>query len=183
VAGKLRGRIGSFADQVYPSYALSVFARAFNRKEALDPAIENAKAVCQLQGEHGQWWWHYDAKSGGALGRYPVYSVHQYGMAPMMLFMVGERAGLDFSRSIYLGLEWITGKNEIAESLVDSERQMIWRNISPTRMRCFKEEFRSLIVKPACVPSGMFNGISVLRESRPYCFGLLLYAFAGKNRV
>ena len=182
LSGKLRGRIGSFADQVYPSYALSVFSQAFNRKEALDPAIENAKAVCRLQGEHGQWWWHYDAKSGGALGRYPVYSVHQYGMAPMMLFMVGERAGLDFSRYIYLGLEWITGKNEIAESLVDSERQMIWRNISPTRIRCFQEELRSLIIKPVGAPASMCNGISVLRESRPYCFGWLLYAFAGKSR-
>lgn len=181
VAGKLRGWIGSFADQVYPSYALSVFSQAFNRKEALDPAIENAKAICQLQGEFGQWWWHYDAKSGGVLGRYPVYSVHQYGMAPMMLFKVGVCAGLDFSRHIHLGLQWITGKNEMAESLIDRERQMIWRNISPTRMRCFKEELRSLIIKTVGAPASMCNGISVLRESRPYCFGWLLYAFAGKN--
>jgi len=183
LSGKLRGRVGSFADQVYPSYALSVFAHAFNRKEALDPAIENAKAVCRQQGELGQWWWHYDAKSGGVLGRYPVFSVHQYGMAPMMLFMVGERAGLDFSQHIYLGLEWITGKNEIAESLVDSERRMLWRNISPTRMRCFQEELRSLFIKPEGTPTSIGSGLSVLRESRPYCFGWLLYAFAGRNRV
>jgi hypothetical protein len=182
LSGKIRGRIGSFADQVYPSYALSVFAQAFNRREALDPAIETAKAVCQLQGELGQWWWHYDAKSGGVLGRYPVYSVHQYGMAPMMLFMVGERAGLDFSRQIQLGLDWIIGKNEIAESLVDSERQMIWRNISPTRMQCFRDELRSLIIKPEGTPTSIGSGLFVLRESRPYCFGWLLYAFAGKKR-
>jgi hypothetical protein len=181
LSGMLRGRIGSFADQVYPSYALSVFAQAFNRKEALDPAIEVAKAVCRLQGKLGQWWWHYDAKSGGVLGRYPVYSVHQYGMAPMMLLMVGECAGLDFSRHIYPGLEWITGKNEIAESLVDSERRMIWRNISPSMLRCFQEELGSLIINPVGQPMNMRSGLSVLRESRPYCFGWLLYAFAGKN--
>ena len=183
LSGKIRGRIGSFADQVYPSYALSVFAQAFNRKEALDPAIETAKTVCRLQGELGQWWWHYDAKSGGVLGRYPVYSVHQYGMAPMMLFMVGESAGLDFSRHIYLGLEWVSGKNEIAESLVDIERQMIWRNISPTRTQCFRDELRSLIKKPEGTPTSMGNGLFVLRESRPYCFGWLLYAFAGKDQT
>ena len=182
LSGKLRGRIGSFADQVYPTYALSVFAQAFNRKEALDPAIETAKALCRLQGELGQWWWHYDAKSGGVLGRYPVYSVHQEGMAPMMLFLVGELAGVDFSRHIYHGLKWITGKNEIAESLIDSERQMIWRNISPTRIRCFQDELRSLIGKPEGTPTSVGSDLSVLRESRPYCFGWLLYAFAGKIR-
>lgn len=182
VAGKFRGRIGSFADQVYPSYALSVFSQAFSRKEALEPAIENAKAVCRLQGELGQWWWHYDAKSGGVLGRYPVYSVHQYGMAPMMLFKVGVRAGLDFSRHIHLGLEWITGKNEIDESLVDRERQMIWRSISPSRIRCLQEELRSLVIKRREVPKNISCGLTVLRESRPYCFGWLLYAFAGTDR-
>jgi hypothetical protein len=183
LSGKLRGRIGSFADQVYPSYAFSVFAQAFNRKEALDPAIETAKAVCRLQGELGQWWWHYDAKYGGVLGRYPVYSVHQYGMAPMMLLMLGGRAGIDFSRHIYLGLEWITGKNEIAEAMVDSERQMIWRNISPTRIQCFQDELLSLIKKSGGTPTSIGSGLSVLRESRPYCFGWLLYAFAGKDRA
>ncbi len=183
LSAMLRGRIGSFADQVYPSYALSVFAQAFNRKEALEPAIENARALCRLQGELGQWWWHYDAKTGGVVGRYPVYSVHQEGMAPMMLFQVGARAGLDFSRNIYAGLEWITGNNEIAESLVDRERRMIWRNISPARVRRFQEELRSLIVKPKGVPSRMGSVLYVLRESRPYCFGWLLYAFAGKNRA
>ena len=31
--------------------------------------------------------------------------------------------------------------------------------------------------------TGIGSGLSVLRESRPYCFGWLLYAFAGRNRV
>lgn len=182
VSGRIRGRIGSFADQVYPSYALSVFSYAYNRKEALDPAIENVKALCRLQGELGQWWWHYDAKSGAVVGRYPVYSVHQEGMAPMTLFEVGERAGIDFSQHINRGLEWIIGKNEIDECLVDNERRMIWRSISPTHTRRLLEELCTLVIKRRVVPKNMGSGLTVLRESRPYCFGWLLYAFAGKDR-
>ena len=182
VSGILRGRIGSFADQVYPSYALSIFSDAFNRKEALDPAIENVKTLCRLQGEHGQWWWHYDSKSGTVVGRYPVYSVHQEGMAPMTLLMVGRHAGQDFSKYINRGLEWINGKNEINECLIDRERQMIWRSISPSRIRCLQEELCSLVIKRREVHKNISGGLTVLRESRPYCFGWLLYAFAGTDR-
>jgi hypothetical protein len=181
VTGRLRGRIGSFADQVYPSYALLIFSYAFNRKEALDPAIENVKTLCRLQGEFGQWWWHYDAKSGGVVGRYPVYSVHQEGMAPMTLFEAGKRAGVDFSQYIHRGLDWIIGKNEINECLIDKERQMIWRSISPTRIRSLQEEFCSVATKTVGVPKSISSGLKVLRESRPYCFGWLLYAFAAKD--
>lgn len=36
--GRLRGRIGSFADQVYEIYAMSKFAMSFPQEEALTPA-------------------------------------------------------------------------------------------------------------------------------------------------
>src|SRR5271170_7825146 len=78
LAGRLRGRIGSFADQVYPIYAMSKFARVFQVQEALAGALECAKAICGAQGESGQWWWLYDARSGRVSSRYPVYSVHQH---------------------------------------------------------------------------------------------------------
>ena len=35
LAGRLRGRIGSFADQVYPIYAMSKFAKAFQVEDPL----------------------------------------------------------------------------------------------------------------------------------------------------
>ena len=38
IAGALRGHLGSFADQVYPIYALSKFGRAFGNGEALKSA-------------------------------------------------------------------------------------------------------------------------------------------------
>src|ERR1700675_4606409 len=50
IRGSLRGRIGSFADQVYPIYAFSMFARACNNEEAKRIALRTARTVCQLQG-------------------------------------------------------------------------------------------------------------------------------------
>ena len=61
LSGLLRGRIGNFADQIYPIYALSKFATAFNLEEPLDLALECALTICRLQGSQGQWWRFYDA--------------------------------------------------------------------------------------------------------------------------
>jgi hypothetical protein len=180
ISGRLRGKIGSFADQVYPSYALSVFSNAYKIKDSIVPAIETMKTICRLQGEQGQWWWHYDAKSGELLGRYPVYSVHQYGMAPMTLFEVGGRAGLDFSHFINLGLGWIAGNNEVGESLINREHFMIWRSISQNKILRYQEELSALITKREGISRNRVGSVKVLRESRPYCFGWLLYSFVGK---
>ena len=50
VRGRVRGRIGSFADQVYPIYALSIFAQAFDDRDALRHASACADGICRVQG-------------------------------------------------------------------------------------------------------------------------------------
>ncbi len=107
VGGVLRGRIGSFADQVYPIYALTRFAQAYAISPAFDLARRCADAICHAQGELGQWWWHYDGSSGRVFQKYPVYSVHQHGMAPMALLALGEATGSDYSGPVHRGLAWI----------------------------------------------------------------------------
>jgi len=69
VAGLLRGRVGSFADQIYPIYGMSKFAMAFHMDTASTAALDCAKAICRAQGEMGQWWWLYDSNSGPSLQR------------------------------------------------------------------------------------------------------------------
>src|SRR5207248_880072 len=98
VFGTLRGRIGTFADQVYPIYALTRFAQAFGEAKALACAVDCAEAICRLQGPLGQWWWHYDSRTGRVTSKYPVYSVHQDAMAPLALLPLGEIGARDFSR-------------------------------------------------------------------------------------
>lgn len=179
LSGMIRGRIGSFADQVYPIYALSKFGKVYDNEEALRIARECGNAICSLQGPLGQWWWHYDSLTGKVIGSYPVYSVHQDGMAPMALFALSEVTGLNFDTSIYKGLEWISGNNELGFNLVDASQNVIWRSFYRKKYKMWCDEVLSL----AQFTKNEKNcrDLIVLYESRPYHLGWLLYAFADKK--
>ncbi len=173
----LREKVGCFADQVYPIYALSKYYAVSANPEALRIAVECGDAICSLQGELGQWWWHYNATTGKVAGRYPVYSVHQDGMAPMALFELGKAAGTDYAAAIYKGLAWIYGRNELNRSMIDTNRSVIWRNIHRPTTGKYLE----------LVSSGLFGTSSrkmpgdlrMLYECWSYHLGWFLYAFAG----
>lgn len=180
IRGLLRGRVGSFADQVYPIYALTRFAQAFEIPSALAEARACADAICRTQGPLGQWWWHYNSASGRVMQRYPVYAVHQDGMAPMALFASGEATDTDYTGFIYKGLAWITGENELGSNLEDTSSGAIWRCIYRQRAwRKYGDEVREWF------GSGRFatepSDLTTLLECRPYHLGWLLYAFAGRH--
>jgi hypothetical protein len=173
--GVLRGRIGSFADQVYPIYAFTRFAKAYCDQAALDRAQRCAEAICRAQGPLGQWWWHYDASTAKIFQTYPVYSVHQHGMGPMALFALGDMMKSDFSEPIYKGLGWIYGKNELGIDFRDESARVIWRNIQRKSRKLHLSGFLASNnnVEP-------IDNLMVLTECRPYELGWLLYAFAGR---
>lgn len=180
IIGALRGNIGCFADQVYPIYAFTRFAETHGSPEALEISRQCSDAICGLQGSHGQWWWYYDAKTGGIAGRYPVYSVHQEGMAPMALFAAAEKTGADYEVPIYKGLEWITGNNELGVDMRDFARRTIWRNFYEKRWNHNRKlELLAAILGNHTHEDDQVN-LEILYECRPYCFGWLLYAFADK---
>ncbi len=176
VAGFFRGRIGSFADQVYPIYAMSKYAVAFQLEPPSKAALECAKAICRVQGELGQWWWLYDSKSGRVSSKYHVYSVHQQGMAPMALIAAEEATGQSFQEQIYKGLRWIYGANELGEDMRDLSTNLIWRCIYPEqKYGKYMNVIRSLLGLPSAEFSA--SQLKVLYEDRPYELGWLLYAF------
>ncbi len=180
VAGFLRSRIGSFADQVYPIYALTRFCQAYGFPSALPRARKCAEAICRNQGPLGQWWWHWDATTGRVLRRYPVYAVHQDGMAPMALSALSEAIRSDFSKPIHKGLAWITGRNELGNDLCDRSAGTIWRSIyRPAGVAKYWKEVRDLINPGREGESA--DGLRVLLECRPYHLGWLLYALAGQS--
>jgi hypothetical protein len=177
-AGRLRGRVGSFADQVYPIYAMSKFASAFNVEEPLCSALDCAGAICGAQGELGQWWWLYDSRTGSVSSRYPVYSVHQHGMAPMGLLAVEEALGQSFRPQIYKGLRWIYGFNELSADMQDSSHNVVWRCIRPkSKQTKYWDTALSLIRPPK--ENDTVGPLEILFEIRPYELGWLLYALAG----
>lgn len=174
-AGRLRGRIGSFADQVYPICALSTYVHVHPDGEFLRRATACARSICGHQGALGQWWWHYDSSSGRVVQRYPVYSVHQDAMAPMALHALADAGGPSFPGAIAHGLEWIYGQNELRLDLRDSTTGLVWRSIKFTgRARMIQQE--ALLFARGGAASAA--GLHVLEECRPYHLGWLLYAFA-----
>lgn len=178
IAGLLRGRIGSFADQVYPIYAFAKFAKAFHVTSSLGHAEECANAICQAQGELGQWWWLYDSRSGRVSSRYPVYAVHQHGMAPMCLFALEEASGKSYSAFVYRGLGWIS-RNELGVDMRDPAQGLIWRCILPEiSQKKYWAMVSSLVRSKSHAPAA--QSLKVLYEQRPYEFGWLLFALARK---
>lgn len=177
-AGALRGNIGCFADQIYPIYALTRFAETHGKSEALTMIRQCSETICELQGSYGQWWWHYDARTGKTAGRYPVFSVHQEGMAPMALFAAAGRTGVDYEASIYKGLGWILGENELGIDMRDPVRNAIWRSFYQKKWKQNRELLLAMMGNR--MDEKAPADLEVLYECRPYCFGWLLYAFADK---
>jgi hypothetical protein len=175
--GFLRGRIGSFADQVYPIYAFSQFAIATGDDDARSRALQCARSICRWQGEQGEWWWHYDSRSGEIAETYPVYSVHQDGMAPMALFKVSEATGIDFSAPILKGLEWIGGQNDLRYDMRDTSSRVIWRNFYLPNARRYVRQFLGRARRPETTPIAR---LEINHECRSYELGWALYGLAGR---
>ena len=181
VEGTIRGRIGSFADQVYPIYAFTRFSQAYQEESAMEAALLCARGICGEQGSLGQWWWHYDSVRGRVLEGYPVFSVHQHAMGPMVLFALGEATQNDFTPWIYRGLKWINAENELSFDMEDDAAQVIWRcQFRPTsQVRTYlKAAFSGWSAE---APYSAKKDLKVLFECRPYELGWLLYAFAGRT--
>ena len=177
-AGRFRGRAGSFADQVYPIYALAQYGRAYGDPEAIRRARECAEAIVRLQGPQGEWWWHYDAVNGEVSRPYPVYSVHQHGMAPMALHALEEVAGMDFSEAIDKGLRWIDKQNALDIDMRASDAGLVWRGIYWNHVWSKSAEMASLYLGTA--PIYEIRNPRIFWECRPYELGWALYAFAGR---
>lgn len=191
-----RSHIGCFADQTYPMQALAR-AHASGRRHggagepaALAAADACATRICELQGEGGQWWWHYDARAGSVVEGYPVYSVHQHAMAPTALFDVTEAGGSDFGPAIRRGLRWMTDVAEFeavpekAEPMILDELGVTWRKVfrgDPKKaVRAARGVTTRVLPKLTLAPlDRLFGPESVDRECRPYEFGWMLFAWLG----
>ena len=183
----LSRRVACLADQIYPMLALANYGRNFNDTESIDAAVAAADTICRLQGPEGQWWWHYDVQTANVAEEYPVFSVHQHGMAPMALFAVDVAAGTNHRPCIENGLVWLFEHNELHEQMIEPDKGIIWRDI---HRREVGKMFR--FVRGFLITAGLARvhrlagknlfGCVVNRECRPYELGWILYAWAGNHR-
>ncbi|MGD8457107.1 MAG: hypothetical protein PVF83_12040 [Anaerolineales bacterium] len=182
----IRAQIGSFADQIYSIYALSVYHQAFGWPESKAIALQCADQIYQFQGFQGEWWWHYHAGKGMVASRYPVYATHQNGMGPMGLLKLSEICERDFSAPIQKSMQWLFGDNNLGAEMVEWENNTIWRDIerkapaSYLRYLSFALAVAGLKRPIQCLES--VRAFTINKEMRPYQLGWLLYAFADQER-
>jgi hypothetical protein len=175
ISGIVRSRIGTFADQIYPIYAMATFFQAIGKKESADNATRCARVLCRLQGNQGQWWWHYDSTTGHVSGQYPVFSVHQDSMAPMAMSALEQATGVSYRAPVETGLQWTFGHNELGVDMRDESQSVIWRSIHPGKPRRFVDEAATFF-GVATADRGLRH-LKVQCECRPYHLGWILYAF------
>jgi hypothetical protein len=163
---------------------LARFHKAFDIPSALETANRCAAQICRLQGPGGQWWWHYDVRTGEVIEGYPVYSVHQDAMAPMALLDLFEAGGTDYAEAIRRGLKWMECAPEVGRSLIDEYQMLIWRKVARFEPRKFTRCVRTALT--ALSPSLRAHWLDTVLcpslidyESRPYHLGWVLHAWLG----
>jgi hypothetical protein len=189
---RYRDHVSCFADQTYPLQALArLHASGGGDRQALAAADACAARICALQGEGGQWWWHYDARTGTVVEGYPVYSVHQHAMAPTALFDLADAGGTDFTGPVHRGLAWMTGPPETtgaAEPMIRDDLGVTWRKVHRGDPAKAVRAARGLATRlsprlRAAALDRVFRPGAVDRECRPYEFGWMLFAWLGGSRT
>ncbi|MCH8822880.1 MAG: hypothetical protein IH984_05155 [Planctomycetes bacterium] len=177
-----RSHVSCFADQVYPIQALAKYHQAVGDNESLNAATVCAERICKLQGDAGQWWWHYDVRTGNVIEGYPVYSVHQDSMGPMALLDLQEAGGPCFDKAIELSLQWLNNAPEIGSSLIDEENSVIWRKVARAEPKKATRFIRAAAtrahpnLKMRWLDS-VFRPTVIDYECRPYHLGWILYTW------
>ncbi|WP_436531139.1 hypothetical protein [Actinoplanes sp. HUAS TT8] len=180
-----RAHVACFADQVYPIQALARLHHSGDDPAALAAARATAEQICRLQGPDGQWWWHYDARTGEVIEGYPVYSVHQHAMGPMALLDLTEAGGPDFGEPIRKGLRWMTDPAELGP---DGETLLL-HDAGLTVRKVFRGDPKKIVrgvhtattrVRPGLrlpIINRIYRPAALDRECRPYEFGWLYFAW------
>jgi hypothetical protein len=185
----LGARITSFASQVYPLLGLASLCAY--RGDAPPPALrQTAEHLVEAQGPLGEWWWLYSPSTATVLEGYPVYSVHQDGMAFMGLVPVEQLGEGSYAKALALGLEWLYERNELSLTLVEDEPPFICRNIqrvgsdADAPFGISRANFARTVARswhPGSVSDqtrAAPEDLEPLRECRSYHLGWLLYAHA-----
>ncbi len=171
----IRKNVANFADQIYSVMACSFDRIACDDRKSGDAATKCIDRLIGLQGDLGQWWWHYDPSSGKVAGHFPVYSVHQHGMAPIALTAVSRFSGRDLDGVIAKSFGWLS-RNELGTDLVDPVTGTIWRDIEPARGRVEKlRHDAGMVLGMRESGPGAPGALEINYETRPYEWGWCLY--------
>ena len=136
-----------------------------------------AARLVSLQGELGQWWWHYDPAAGTVTQTFPVYSVHQHAMAPMALLELAAAGGPNHRAARARGYAWVEA-NETGRSLVDEPAGTVWRGVERLEPTVARVARHARSVARWRAPDAAPPRLRVNRETRPYEWAWCLFAGA-----
>lgn len=177
--------VASFADQVYPILALANYGHVFRNDKSIEVAVDVADTICRMQGPKGQWWWHYDVRTGTVAEEYPVFSVHQDAMAPMALLAIDKVASTNHATYIERGLMWLNESNELQAKMILPQQGVIWRDIHRLEIGKMYRAVRGALAAAGwnsihlTARSNLF-GYVMNKECRPYHLGWILYTWAAQ---
>src|SRR5262249_44357127 len=177
---RMRRRVANFADQIYPLQALAFVAKLEGDRDALAASESCARRLVETQGPLGQWCWHFDAPRGFPVQAYPIYSVHQHGMAPMALLALRQAGGADLAAAAELGRRWIA-QNELGRTFLDLAAGTIWRwreIAEPALVRFGRKLGSALGAAAESRPDAPPARLRMNLETRPYEWAWCLYAGA-----
>ncbi len=179
----LRRHVSCFADLVYPTQALSYYHQATGDTQSAALAKRCGAFMCAGQGAAGQWWWHFDVRTGRVVEGYPVYAVHQDAMAPMALFALEEACGDTHRDAVERGLHWLQSSVELeGGTLMDEDADLVWRKVArhePGKLARTLHAAASRIHPGLRAPmvDVMMKPGRIDYECRPYHLGWILHAF------
>lgn len=174
---QLRRNISDFADQIYSIYAGATYYQFTAQPAALEMAQQCARRLAELQGPAGEWWWLYHTRSGRVAYRYPVYTVHQDGMAPMAYLKLTEVTREDWMPVIHQSFSWLFESNGVIK--YDFSSLKIIRGI-----RIMPPVLKHLAVALSLCGLGWiaenifyraFRWFDIINEYRAYHLGWILY--------
>jgi hypothetical protein len=182
---RLRQNISDFADQIYSIYASAAYYQFSAADEALQIARNCARRLAELQGPAGEWWWLYHTDHGSVAYRYPVYTVHQDGMAPMAFMKLTEVAPENWAPVIKHSFSWLFESNGVVK--YDYKALKIIRGV-----RILPPYLKHLAVLLSLVGLSRvqekifyryFHRFDVINEYRAYHLGWILYYLGYQEKI
>jgi hypothetical protein len=182
--GTRRG-FATFATQVYAGLSLYHYAELAGDDAALDAANACVARLIELQGRFGEWPWFYLPAKDSVLDPYEVYSVHQHGMAPALLHHAVVHGVPGARDAIVKGFNWVFGVNEMAQSMLRPDLQLIYRSqarrgIAGHRAARPLRALAAATIGRADWPHDPVR-LRLTEEMRSYEFGWLLWSFGGRT--
>jgi hypothetical protein len=194
-ASRLRRTAVSFGAIVYFLRSVHGYARLTGDTRAEAQFESGVRRVIEIQGPNGEWPWLTSPSSGRALEFYPVFAVHQDGMAMLFLHPALD-AGLPGAReAIERSFGWVLGRNELGTSMYAHDPFRAFRSVERAALlpkldagsqqpraggaSCYLRAVRSAALGRSGVVAST-RRVRLNPECRSYHLGWLLYVWSAR---